>query len=159
MGLDMYLTARRYLSKYLGGKDDIALINQLNEKYGLEPISEDDYEHPISVREVAFDAAYWRKANAIHAWFVNNVQDGVDECQQSYVSREDLQKLIDTCKKVLADKSLASELLPTESGFFFGSTQYDEWYYGSLNYTVERLEKVLSTPVFNSCDFFYKSSW
>ena len=24
--------------------------------------------------------ASWRKANAIHKWFVDNVQDGVDDC-------------------------------------------------------------------------------
>jgi hypothetical protein len=158
MGLDMFLTARRRLRTW-GGDDDVKLINELNAKFGLEPTKEDDFSNPISVKELTFEAAYWRKANAIHKWFVDNVQDGVDECQETFVAREQLRKLIDTCKAVLMDPHKAQELLPTESGFFFGGTEYDEWYYRDLEYTVERLEKVLATPVFEGCEFYYQSSW
>ena len=38
---------------------------------------------------------YWRKANAVHNWFVDNVQDGNDGCKHYWVSKEDLQKLLD----------------------------------------------------------------
>ena len=38
------------------------------------------------------------------------------------------------CDKVLDDNSLAEELLPTRSGFFFGSTDYDEWYFEDIKY-------------------------
>ena len=27
------------------------------------------------------EVGYWRKANAIHKWFVDNVQDGNDDCK------------------------------------------------------------------------------
>ena len=33
------------------------------------------------------------------------------------------------CNQVLKDHSKAEELLPTMSGFFFGSTDYDDYYY------------------------------
>lgn len=56
--------------------------------------------------------AYWRKANAVHAWLVNTVQDGVDECQLSHpVTREQLVELRDRAKLVLAAQPNADRLI------------------------------------------------
>ncbi len=38
------------------------------------------------------DCGYWRKANGIHAWFVQNVQEGEDDCKEYYVSQSKLEK-------------------------------------------------------------------
>ena len=154
MGLDMYLSAKRYMSKYFDASDS-QKIEQVNDIFGITGIEDGDY----GAQEVKFRIAYWRKANAIHDWFVQNVQDGVDECQEAWVSREQLQELLDLCKQVLADKRSAKELLPTTSGFFFGSTEYGEWYFEDINYTVERLEKILNDTALEKCDFYYQSSW
>ena len=151
----MYLTGKRYMSKYFD-KDDSVRIQKINDAFGLEGDEDGDY----SVQEVSIRVAYWRKANAIHKWFVDKCQDGVDECQETYLSREQLQELVDVCKAVLADKSKAEELLPSASGFFFGGTDYDEWYFGDLTYTVERIEKILKDPVLDErVAFYYQSSW
>jgi hypothetical protein len=158
MGLDMYLTARRYLRDW-GQNNDIETINMINKMFNFDPIEKNSIDCNVGIEELVFGAAYWRKANAIHGWFVKKVQEGVDECKDTPVSREQLQELIDTCKAVLADNSKASELLPSQSGFFFGSTDYNEWYFNDLAYTVEQLERVLSTEVFKKCDFYYRSSW
>ena len=50
------------------------------------------------------EIGYWRKANAIHGWFVNNLADGVDECQQIPVSVTDLLLLKSACEKAIATK-------------------------------------------------------
>ena len=48
------------------------------------------------------EVGYWRKANQIHAWFVENVQDGIDDCQYHHeVTKEILEKLLSVCKEVL----------------------------------------------------------
>lgn len=154
MGLDMYLTGKRYMSKYFD-KEDTARIEKVNEVFGFQGEEDADY----NAVEVSFRVGYWRKANQIHQWFVDNVQDGVDECQEAYVSREQLQELVDVCKTVLADMSKAEELLPTQSGFFFGGTDYDDWYKGDLEYTVERIEKILKDPALEKASFYYQSSW
>lgn len=44
--------------------------------------------------------AYWRKANHIHGWFVENVQDGEDDCGTYEITRAHLQNLLDCCCKV-----------------------------------------------------------
>jgi hypothetical protein len=108
---------------------------------------------------ISIPIIYWRKDNAIHNWFVKNAQQGEDNCAEYWVSREQLQELADTCKKVLADRNLAHELLPTSEGFFFGTTQYDQWYFDGLEKTQFRIEKYLRSPQFNEYDFYYQSSW
>ena len=134
--------------------------------------------------------ADWRKANHIHNWFVENVQDGNDDCGTYEVTREQLEDLLDVCKRVIngsklvkgkvangqtlengkwktdyvdgeyiEDSSVAEELLPTTSGFFFGSTTYDQWYYADVKDTIEIIEKVLSTTDFKHEIVMYSSSW
>ena len=97
-----------------------------------------------------------RKANQIHRWFVENCQDGVDDCRDAYVSGETLKELLDVCKQVEADHSLAESLLPAASGFFFGGTDYDEWYYNDITNTIKIIEEAL---VDGAGDFYYSSSW
>lgn len=101
---------------------------------------------------------YWRKANAIHDWFVQNCQDGNDDCRESYVSIEQLEELRKICQMVLDNHALASEYLPTTSGFFFGSTEYDEWYFQDLQSTVEIIDNALS-KIGDEWTFTYQSSW
>ena len=154
MGLDMYLTGKRYMSKYFDAADS-EKIEKVNEIFGIQGIEDGDF----GAQEVTFRVAYWRKANAIHQWFVDNCQDGVDECQETWVGPDSLIKLREICKEVLAYPEKAEELLPTQDGFFFGGTDYDEWYKKDLEYTVERLDKILNDPALGKMDFYYQSSW
>lgn len=107
--------------------------------------------------EVRKEVLYWRKANAIHRWFVENCQDGVDNCATYYVPREMLEELRDVCRAVVDGRVDAEETLPTQSGFFFGITDYDEYYIESLNYTAERITEILEDDKINY--FEYQSSW
>ena len=59
----------------------------------------------------------------------------------------------------ICDSSVAEELLPTSSGFFFGSCDYDQWYYQDVNYTREILEQVLAETDFEKEMICYRSSW
>ena len=153
MGLDMYLTAEKYASGY-DFSDDKEIYTSVVNTIGAEPFAD---KHSPSV-EVSVTAGYWRKANAIHDWFVRTCQNGVDECQKSYVVRSQLEELRDLCKEVLLDKDKASELLPTSNGFFFGGTDYDDWYFNTLKDTVEMISNLLKN-VPEDWEFYYRSSW
>jgi len=109
---------------------------------------------------LSISSVYWRKANAIHSWFVRECQGGVDECQETDVPREMVVKLRDLCTLISKDPSLASRLLPPQSGFFFGSTQIDEGYMDDITYTVTELDRVLAAaPDDGDWSFYYQSSW
>lgn len=145
MGLDMYLSAKRYM-----WYNETELKDQVGDPLALP--------EGIKVEEVIAQAAYWRKANQIHLWFVNNVQEGKDDCGAYYVSRDQLLELIGLCKQIQADEKLAEELLPSRSGFFFGSTEYDEYYMHDINSTVIQLERALTLDV-KQWSFEYRASW
>jgi len=114
----------------------------------------------VHIGEVYYEeVAYWRKANYIHKWFVDNVQNGVDDCGAYRVSKEKLQELYDILNEVICNPELASEKLPCTNGFFFGSCDYDENYYESLQYTAEVIDSILTNTDFENECIEYCSSW
>ena len=150
MGLDMYLEKRTYVKQW--DHQSAEEKHEVLVTKGGQPTKID----PKKVKYIIEEAGYWRKANQIHRWFVENVQNGVDNCGEYYVGSEKLTELLELCKKVEADHSLADELLPSASGFFFGGTDYDEWYYNDITNTIAILEEALEDE---HGDFYYSSSW
>ena len=155
--------------------------------------TEKKYGHSRIMEQVG----YWRKANAIHNWFVKNVQEGVDDCKDYYVSLESLKELLDLCLEV-KEKAIIKEgkiqngyhigengekiynmidgrfienaeeianILPTTDGFFFGSTDYNEYYMQDIDYTIDLIQGLLKEEEeikklgFYSSEFVYSSSW
>lgn len=146
MGLDMYLNAQRYFSEY-----------QPESKALAEEVSKIVGNPKQRVNYVTLEAAYWRKANQIHNWFVENVQEGKDDCSPYWVSREQLQTLLDLCLEVKANPEKAEDLLPTSSGFFFGGTSYDQYYMDQIDNTIDQLSDVLALP--DVWYLEYQASW
>jgi hypothetical protein len=150
MGLDMYLNAKRYLYTYRTDTSDKQIAENVGTILGVPKESGE-------VKSVVVEAGYWRKANAIHQWFVNNVQEGDDDCGNYYVDRDTLVSLRNTCQEVIADPDSAKDKLPTTSGFFFGDTSYSEYYFDDLKRTVEIIDNCLKFS--EDWDFEYHSSW
>ena len=101
---------------------------------------------------------YWRKANAIHKWFVDRVQDGEDNCSEYEVTLKQLEELLAVIDEVLENPDRAGELLPPQEGFFFGSRDMDQWYWDDLKQTQSKLQE-LFTRDWKSWDFYYRASW
>ena len=87
---------------------------------------------------------YWRKSNQIHQWFVENVQGGRDNCEEYSVSLDQLKLLSKTIEPALVSTAAASELLPTTEGFFFGSQEYDQYYFEDLKTTKTQIDKIVA---------------
>lgn len=155
MGLNMYLSGRRYVSGHFNKGDDALAenIQKLLPELGNFPGSQGNR----CIKEIQIEVGYWRKANHIHKWFVDNVQAGLDECNPHSVTRADLMELRRACEQVQSNHSNAASWLPTQSGFFFGGTDYDGWYFEDINTTIEIIDRALSLP--NSWMFEYSSSW
>jgi hypothetical protein len=181
MGLDMNLFRKSYVKNWEHQTPD--------QKHMITIAKGGKARADIETEKIAYvieEVAYWRKQNAIHNWIVKNCANGVDKCQEIYVSDENIKKLLtivntvlsgsklkeDMVKngtsyengkatinwekgKTIADKTMAEMLLPTAEGFFFGSTDYDEWYYEGLVETKEVLEKAIE----KGGDYYYQASW
>ena len=145
MGLDMYLYLKKseYVGTYLADKDtDLTLDYPLGMEKIEETLKAIDNSKSVS-RDTMYKVGYWRKANAIHKWFVDNCADGVDDCRPVECEVEQLESLLESCKLVKRVPDMAARVLPTQSGFFFGSTEYDEYYFDDIDDTIKILENVI----------------
>lgn len=171
MGLDMYLYAKEYISGVDFKNDkERGFYKEANPRFQtiLETVglTMDDVEPELPSIHIQFKVLQWRKANAIHQWFVDNVQDGEDDCKSYYVGTDQLEELRGTIGQALAIRdgsddtgNTVEDILPTQSGFFFGSTDYDEWYWKELEFTYEAIDKILNNPRLENYEFEYTSSW
>jgi hypothetical protein len=151
MGLDMYLTAKKYVSQY--DNQDQALSTELMRHF--PELAADQ-----SIQEVTVRVGYWRKANHIHKWFVDHCQEGKDDCGDYWVSRDHLNELRALCQQVLDFRHLAVDNLPTVEGFFFGATDYDDYYFNSIEHTVKIIDSALKLlDSARGWDIEYHSSW
>lgn len=190
MGLDMYLYKKSYVKnwEHTPNERKHKVTVRMNGKVRKDI-------KPERISYIVKEVAYWRKFNALHAWFVKNCADGIDDCREVYVGTDQLKKLLENLKKIKAsldksnkkkvkiktgwsstegdtyaeidvftDTSLAEELLPTQSGFFFGGTEYDDWYYQDIVETIKTFEELLAEEAklpegVYSGDFYYQASW
>jgi hypothetical protein len=156
MGLDMHLYKNVYVRHWDHNGDDNFKIEITRKGQKIELGGDITY--------IKTEVMYWRKANAIHRWFVQNVQKGVDDCNEYSVEIEQLGQLLDVVNQVLNEPSKAGELLPTAAGFFFGDTGYESYYFEDLAATKEILEHILDRDVKDKenklyNEYSYRSSW
>lgn len=211
MGLDMFLNkAKRVdgitVKKLIEIENYFDYINRDNEYKDVKmsewcgfeisdetvPFVKQYKDEYITSKTIMREVGYWRKANQIHNWFVNNVQAGQDDCGTYEVTKDQLEELVAVCNEVLescklengtvangqyldsscnefvtvledgqyiVDSSVAERLLPTISGFFFGSENYDEYYLDAVKYTAELINELLNTTDFENEIIMYHSSW
>lgn len=167
MGLDMYLSARLYTSEYSNRAAHTVL-----EKLELPGVTRPVMCGHGGGISLEVPVMYWRKANAIHAWFVTNVQGGEDDCRDANVSEDHLRELFQLVGELLdARKTMSQakvnelvlEKLPPTNGFFFGSTDIDQYFWEDLQETHNLLAKLiigqLDKDLLKGWDFYYHSSW
>lgn len=161
----MYLSARKYINKIdwsaIDRQDTInyaeATIPQWNNIVNAAELSHVADENDIYGVSVSVNCAYWRKVNSVHKWFVDNVQDGEDNCQEYYVSHDKLKELLTTARQALFKKDPSE--LPPSAGFFFGTYDIDEYYWSGIKSTIKQLSKLTELPDFEELSFYYQSSW
>lgn len=88
----MYLKEKVYLSKYFNEDRYESVLSSI----------ESDSAKAASI-DLALEVGYWRKAYTIHSWFNANIRGGmgVDNCDEVYVDRAELDKLYHSCRNIL----------------------------------------------------------
>ena len=113
--------------------------------------------------------AYWRKANAIHWWFVQNVQNGIDDCREYVVTKAQLKELYDICAKIQPfiiygetplvyneniysavgltedGAAIAHEFLSAQGGCFLGGVGYGASYAADILTTMDQLVPIIAS--------------
>ena len=120
----------------------------------------------------------WRKANQIHRWIIDNSEETLEEERTTIISMGKLKELLEIINDIIHltpkekmcirlqngldfNVEKAQKLLPTCSGFFYGGTEYDEWYLEQLIETKEFLEKIINNDKLGNLDrkLKYIASW
>ena len=141
MGLDIFFHKRTY--------------NQHNPN---EPISidEDGEKHYEEMPEIA----YFRKVNFLMSFFdyYEKCEDEGNmegDCCYVPISEDEISALIDACSETIKrrkeiEKAVKEGIdiddlpLQPESGFFFGSTDYDEWFFEDVKEVKKKFKAILS---------------
>jgi hypothetical protein len=164
MGLDMYLEARKYFSKFDYKSDSEEKLPDYTELTKFFPEGSDELgSHAGAHLEIT--VGYWRKANAIHAWFVRECANGVDECQPIPIRDGKLRELKVIIEYLMDIADLPSvkeeieKLLPPTAGFFFGDTEINEYYWADLQHTLDILNRAIDLEENQECSITYQASW
>ena len=168
MGLDMYFSRRTYVSSFKSTRDadgnwGVRDVNNMELKFDDADLSHINLQNVRYIEELFGE---FRKFNALHAYVVDNFGGGKDECQIIYLDIDNLiqiHEMLSLVKESLSigDKVIASQTLPPSEGFFFGSTEIDEWYEQDVNKAVEVFGKVIEehSIVGHNASYSYQASW
>jgi len=99
MGLDMYLEGRTYNWQ----KWDHPELNPMRDGFRIKGIT--------------LELGYWRKHPDLHGYIVEAFANGVDECQDIELTKDNLLQIIGAIK---------GKKLPHTEGFFFGKSDGTE---------------------------------
>lgn len=83
------------------------------------------------------EVAYFRKVNFLLPFF-----EYCEDCSRLEIDDYKIDELLVKCKQVLEDHSLAETLLPTQCGFFFGNTEYNDWYFDEVKEVYDKFSEI-----------------
>ena len=163
MGLDMYFYARKTTYKSFSKQDEPDSAGEANYPEDLKTFSDYIYDRNFkSVQtETRYQIGYFRKFNALHSYIVKTFADGIDNCQDIILYKEDVEqikKVLDNVLKANTEEK-AKDILPTQSGFFFGSTDYDEFYFEDVKDAADLMQNLLDNFDFEKYQVIYEASW
>jgi len=92
-----------------------------------EPLITDEKYHALWQSGNLEEVGYWRKANAIHRFFVNAVQDGEDDCCFHHeVTRSVLEDLRGRCKRIIESTAVVNPNIVKGMHYDFSSQSWQE---------------------------------
>lgn len=124
-------------------EDDYEKLSEEEKKKIQQDVREWYDKEPRMADYGISDIGYFRKVNFLMSFF-----NYYDNCVFRKVEKSELEDLRERCYKILSAKkkerqALAEDLLPTQSGFFYGSTEYNEYYFDDVKEVKEWVEGVL----------------
>ena len=162
MGLDSYLYKKTYVQNW---------EHTPSERMYSVSVKKGGFNSKIKPERISYiieQVGYWRKFNALHNHIVENYADCRDECQQIGLHEDDLREILNTLNqaKDVLDRNVSDEvkadklsrILPTSEGFFFGATEYGDYYEECVDYTISVLTDLLD-ECDDDCTFYYQASW
>ena len=145
MGLDQYFEIQKKRSE-----------KELEEEIRRIFINEQPSDQEIE------NMAYFRKFNALQNYFEEKFN--LDNCEKVIMEDYIYEDLLDRTTKVLTAhqqktqteaEEIAIKLLPNTEGFFYGSQEYDEYYYEDVEKLIDDLQRMKKMELDDDEDIIY----
>jgi hypothetical protein len=149
MGLDMYLYKRKYVKNWEHTPEEDRHTVTVEHKGKVLT----QWDNPIYITK---EVAYWRKFNALHGFIVEHFNNGKDDCSPIPLNLEDLKTIHNQLVKTIKENN--PELLPPTSGFFFGNTEVDDYYWSDISDAINTFEEIINMEDSNVY-YEYHASW
>lgn len=161
MGLDMFLIKRKKSSKkkdLWDFKDELVYWRKANQIHRYFCNKGEEIDEEISYKIKKEDL---QELIDICNKILKEVKTGPGKIKNGthYNSKTNEWEPIWENGTTILNKEICEELLPTQSGFFFGSTEYDEYYLDDIRKTKEELGKIIDTIDYENEDVYYLASW
>lgn len=98
-----------------------------------------------------------RKENHIQSYMEGEVGD-VQNLDYLFLQKEHIEKLVERLQRVKDDHSQAGVLLPTQEGFFYGSTDYNDFYFEDIEAELKDFSEMLDSWDDTKC-YAYWAWW
>ena len=152
MGLDQYFEIQKKRSE-----------KELEEEIRRIFINEQPSDQEIeNMRYFTNELAYFRKFNALQNYFEEKFN--LDNCEKVIMEDYIYEDLLDRTTKVLTAhqqktqteaEEIAIKLLPNTEGFFYGSQEYDEYYYEDVEKLIDDLQRMKKMELDYDADIIY----
>lgn len=135
MGLDMYLSGKRFFTYDREVKDDEGYV----------------------ISEIIVKLGYWRKHANLHGYIVTKFAEGKDDCQEIDLDLDALKHLLEVVKTPTE--------MPRTDGFFFGASDNDADQIKEDTETFAKAIAFLTSPAITGNDkgvwrsVSYRASW
>ncbi|MDC9612889.1 hypothetical protein PSI19_03125 [Xenorhabdus khoisanae] len=102
------------------------------------------------------EVGYFRKVNFLFYWIKNNVKS-IENREPILIPQDVLKKLSSDLDKLIPAN--CQELFPTCNGFFFGSTEYDEYYWLDVESVRAWVKGILNDFDFDNQNLYFWAWW
>lgn len=113
-------------------------------------------ETQLDQQQPRTEVAYFRKFNALIQWVDTHIKE-VGNCEDIQLNKEDLLKLLQTLTRL--NPQNCQELFPTTEGFFFGSTEYDDYYWENITRIQITVSQLLKKVDFIHTVVYFHAWW
>ena len=123
----------------------------------------------VQIREVESHGVVkeynYRKFNALHGLMLrlgyeHEFFDAWDEVDNALLlGKDEIEEITDILSAVLFDKTQAEYILPIEKGFFFGSYEYDDYYFQCVEQALADFKEIQEKYTSDRFEILYDASW
>lgn len=160
MGLDIYFHKRNVenynkVVEEANQKDDAFWLGFLNDR--IKVLNPDLLKKYMGMAKASYisdmanvEVAYFRKVNFLLPFFHYE-----DNCEEKRISKAEVEALLDACEKEIKGE----EVLEPTAGFFFGSTDRDEYFYERIVDVVKKFTAILNETDWESEELYMYCWW